>query len=484
VLDNECVAPPVTETQIIVVPRIGTISPWSSKATEIAHRCNLTNVQRIERGVVFNLESAHSLEATRSEQRVISLLHDRMTESILWDHQQVAELFNRDAPVPFAEIELSVDAHDRLQRANEVLGLALSPDEIDYLLDAYRRLQRNPTDAELMMFAQANSEHCRHKIFNASFTLDGVAQADSLFAMIRHTHTLSPAGVLSAYHDNSAVIEGGPAARWMIQADGHYAAVVEPVHIQIKVETHNHPTAISPFAGAATGAGGEIRDEGATGNGAKPKAGLCGYTVSNLELDGWRQPWEAPVGKPARIAAARDIMLEGPIGAAAFNNEFGRPNLGGFFRTFCLDIRSEGDSPDIRGYHKPIMIAGGFGSIRATNIDKQPVPAGAALVVLGGPAMQIGLGGGAASSMSSGASDEQLDFASVQRGNPEMQRRCQEVIDRCVALGPDSPILSMHDVGAGGLSNAMPELVNDAGRGARIELRDVPNDEPGMSPCV
>jgi len=332
-----------------------------------------------------------------------------------------------------------------------------------------------------MMFAQANSEHCRHKIFNASFTIDGDQQAESLFGMIKNTHSVSPGGVLSAYHDNAAVIEGHAAKRWLPGKGNQYERWEEPAHIQIKVETHNHPTAISPFPGAATGSGGEIRDEGATGNGSKPKAGICGFSVSNLELPNWTQPWEKEIGKPDRIASALDIMIDGPLGAAAFNNEFGRPNLGGYFRTYCQTHTFDGDS-ETRGYHKPIMLAGGFGNIRPGNIDKKPVPAGTAIVVIGGPAMQIGLGGGAASSVASGASEADLDFASVQRGNPEMQRRCQEVIDRCIALGDESPVLSMHDVGAGGLSNALPELVNDAGRGGHFQLRDILNDEPGMSP--
>ena len=362
------------------------------------------------------------------------------------------------------------------------MGLALSPDELDYLDQNFSLLQRNPSDAELMMFAQANSEHCRHKIFNADWSVDGQSQEHSLFGMIRHTHQCSPDGVLSAYHDNAAVIAGSEARRWMIAADGHYTSFHEPVHIQIKVETHNHPTAISPFPGAATGSGGEIRDEGAVGNGSKPKAGLCGFTVSNLDVPDWSQPWESATGKPDRLASAYQIMLEGPIGAAAFNNEFGRPNLGGYFRTFCQQVSFDDGAVETRGYHKPIMIAGGMGNIRPGNINKLPVPEGSAIVVLGGPSMLIGLGGGAASSVASGEGDSELDFASVQRGNPEMQRRCQEVIDRCVAMGENSPILSIHDVGAGGLSNALPELINDAGRGGEFELRKILNDEPGMSP--
>ncbi|MCL4155454.1 UNVERIFIED_CONTAM: hypothetical protein GTU68_045214, partial [Idotea baltica] len=390
-------------------------------------------------------------------------------------------MFRQQTPEHLNRIDIKSGGKAALDEANGSLGLALSPDEIDYLADNFARLDRNPSDAELMMFAQANSEHCRHKIFNASWTIDSQTQDQSLFGMIRNTHAKSPEGVLSAYHDNAAVIEGYLADRWMPDSEQVYQIWHEPTHIQIKVETHNHPTAISPFPGAATGSGGEIRDEGATGNGSKPKAGVCGFSVSNLELPQWPQPWEEQVGKPDRIASALDIMLEGPIGAAAFNNEFGRPNLGGYFRTYCQSVAFNGVE-EVRGYHKPIMLAGGLGNIREGNIDKKPVPAGTAIVVIGGPAMLIGLGGGAASSVASGTSEAELDFASVQRGNPEMQRRCQEVIDRCIALGDSSPILSMHDVGAGGLSNALPELVNDAGRGGHFDLRAIPNDEPGMAP--
>lgn len=479
-----------------VVPRIGTISPWSSKATDIFQNCGLAGVQRVERGIVHTLLYANEAsigsvkpgsgkadERVADNPRLLALLHDRMLESVLGDEAEATALFSSQQPQTLEIIDVLADGSQAMRAANSQLGLALSADEIDYLVENFQRLGRNPSDAELMMFAQANSEHCRHKIFNASWTIDGVTQDQTLFGMIRHSHAQSPAGVLSAYHDNAAVIAGLKAHRWLPRSDAHYASSLEPVHIQIKVETHNHPTAISPFPGAATGSGGEIRDEGATGNGSKPKAGLCGFTVSNLELPGWQQPWEQAVGKPERIASPLEIMLDGPVGAAAFNNEFGRPNLGGYFRTFCQQTTLGGGS-EVRGYHKPLMIVGGLGNIRAGNIDKRPVSEGAALVVLGGPAMMIGLGGGAASSMSSGASDADLDFASVQRGNPEMQRRCQEVIDRCIALGDASPILSLHDVGAGGLSNALPELVNDAGRGGCFELRDIPNDEPGMSPMA
>ncbi|MER2602502.1 MAG: phosphoribosylformylglycinamidine synthase, partial [Candidatus Competibacter phosphatis] len=390
-----------------------------------------------------------------------------------------ALLFAQAEPAPLASVDLLGGGRDALAVANRKLGLALSEDEIDYLLDSFIRLERNPSDVELMMFAQANSEHCRHKIFNADWIVDGIAQDRSLFAMIRHTHERHPADVLSAYHDNAAVMTGFPAGRFFPDpADSQYRYHPEDVHILMKVETHNHPTAISPFPGAATGSGGEIRDEGATGRGAKPKAGLCGFSVSHLHIPDFAQPWERDYGKPDRIVAALDIMLEGPIGAAAFNNEFGRPNLAGYFRAF------EEDGPDgqRRGYHKPIMIAGGLGNIREAHVHKATLPPGAAIVALGGPALLIGLGGGAASSMAAGSSHAELDFASVQRGNPEIQRRAQEVIDRCVALGAANPILSIHDVGAGGLSNAVPEIVHDAGRGGRFELRDVPNDDPGMSP--
>ncbi len=481
-LDTETTEWPASLTSSCwVVPRIGTISPWSSKATDIVHNCGLPMIRRVERGIEFGF---HGLQPGKSlGADVLACLHDRMTESVLTTSNVFDELFRHHGPQALNTIALLTEGRPALEAANATLGLALSDDEIDYLKRNFEQLNKNPTDVELMMFAQANSEHCRHKIFNASWTIDGVVQPQSLFDMIRYTHQRSPEGVLSAYHDNAAVIRGFRAKRWLAEKDHHYRSSLEPVHIQIKVETHNHPTAISPFAGAATGAGGEIRDEGATGNGAKPKAGLCGFSVSNLEMPEWRQPWEHTVGKPERIASALDIMIDGPIGAASFNNEFGRPNLLGYFRTYCQEIHLE-NRVEIRGYHKPIMVAGGLGSIRAGNIDKQDVPAGTYIVVIGGPSMLIGLGGGAASSVSSGSSAEELDFASVQRGNPEMQRRCQEVLDRCIALGSASPVLSMHDVGAGGLSNALPELINDAGMGARFNLRAIPNDEPSMSPMA
>ncbi|HEX2660294.1 MAG TPA: phosphoribosylformylglycinamidine synthase, partial [Polyangia bacterium] len=467
--------------RLLVVPRIGTISPWSSKATDIARGCGLTGVRRIERGIWYTLAGtvvdAAALRAA---------LHDRMTESVLDRADEAAALFKHADPRPLALIPLQAQGRAALEQANATLGLALAPDEIDYLVDAYRALARDPSDVELMMFAQANSEHCRHKIFNADFLVDGQKQALSLFKMIRRTTEASPDGVLSAYSDNASVIEGSTAGRFFAEpGTGVYRNHVEPVHILMKVETHNHPTAISPFPGAATGSGGEIRDEGATGRGAKPKAGLVGFAVSNLRLPGALRPWETDHGKPDRIASALTIMLDGPLGGAAFNNEFGRPNICGTFRTFEQEVPGPprpGTTRDIRGYHKPIMLAGGLGNIRAPHVKKNEIPPGAAIIVLGGPALLIGLGGGAASSVASGASTEDLDFASVQRDNPEMERRCQEVIDRCWAMGDDNLIISIHDVGAGGLSNALPELVNDSKRGARFALRAVPSDEPGMSP--
>jgi len=461
-----------------VVPRLGTLSPWASKATDIARRCGLLCVRRIERGVAWSLDGP-SLETALA---LADLLHDRMTESVLTRAEDAARLFERAEPARLASVDLLEGGVEALLQADRRLGLALSREEIDYLVDAFRRLARNPSDAELMMFAQANSEHCRHKIFNADWFVDGDRQAASLFQMIRNTHARSPDGVLSAYRDNGAVLVGASTSRFLCDPrSGVYAPHAEPQPIVIKVETHNHPTAISPFAGAATGSGGEIRDEGATGRGARPKAGIAGFSVSNLRIPGAEQPWEKDFGRPARIASALDIMLAGPVGAAAFNNEFGRPNLGGYFRTFEERIPGP-DGAEVRGYHKPIMLAGGLGSIRLAHVEKAAVEPGARLVVLGGPALRIGLGGGAASSLGTGKSHEELDFASVQRGNPEMQRRCQEVIDRCCALGAANPILSIHDVGAGGLSNALPELVSACGRGARIALRAIPNDDPGMSP--
>ncbi|MDX5299049.1 MAG: phosphoribosylformylglycinamidine synthase, partial [Gammaproteobacteria bacterium] len=470
-----------TGTLFLVVPRPGTISPWSSKATDIAHNCGLRGIRRLERGTAFYVRAARRLSADERES-VAALLHDRMTQRVFHEVAGAELLFRHEEPRNMSRIPLIQEGRPALEAANQRLGLALAVDEIDYLHAAFVELGRDPTDVELMMFAQANSEHCRHKIFNASWDIDGEAQEKSLFAMIRNTHELHSEGVLSAYKDNAAVIEGARAGRFFPQpATGVYAYHEEPVHILMKVETHNHPTAISPHPGAGTGAGGEIRDEGATGRGAKPKAGLTGFTVSNLNIPGFAQPWEQPYGKPERIVSALDIMIEGPIGGASFNNEFGRPNLCGYFRTFEQKVPGVAGE-EVRGYHKPIMIAGGLGNIRADHVEKGDIPVGARLIVLGGPAMLIGLGGGAASSMDSGSSHADLDFASVQRENPEMERRCQEVIDRCWQLGDANPISFIHDVGAGGLSNAMPELVKDGGRGGRFQLRNIPNDEPGMSP--
>ncbi|MDX2051639.1 MAG: phosphoribosylformylglycinamidine synthase [Polyangiaceae bacterium] len=464
--------------RLLVVPRLGTISPWSSKATDIARICGLGElVKRIERGVLVTVAGE-----VDDEPGLCSVISDRMTESVLDGVSQATALFHRAEAAPLSQIDVLGQGVGALEAANRELGLALAPDEIEYLMQNAQKLQRNYNDIELMMFAQANSEHCRHKIFNASFIIDGEPQPKTLFQMIRRTTEASPRGVLSAYSDNAAVLEGFSGGRFFPDPVSHiYTSHQEPVHIVFKVETHNHPTAISPHAGAATGSGGEIRDEGATGRGAKPKAGLTGFSVSNLRLPGAVQPWEGEYGKPNRMASALDIMLEGPIGAAAFNNEFGRPNLCGYFRTFELEVPTE-TGIEVRGYHKPIMLAGGVGSIREGHVQKGVIAEGAPLVVLGGPALLIGLGGGAASSMASGASTEDLDFASVQRGNPEMERRCQEVIDACWALGDNSPIVSIHDVGAGGLSNALPELMFDSKRGGSLELRAIPNDEPGMSP--
>ncbi|MDY7218193.1 phosphoribosylformylglycinamidine synthase [Denitrificimonas sp. JX-1] len=463
----------------LVVPRFGTISPWSSKATDIAKNCGLDKVQRIERGMAYYIAGEYS---ETEAQLIAAVLHDRMTELVLGAMEEASALFSHAQPRPLAVVDVLEGGFKSLEKANLELGLALAEDEIEYLVENFKKLGRNPHDVELMMFAQANSEHCRHKIFNASWDVDGEAQEKSLFAMIKNTYQMNSEGVLSAYKDNASVIEGFTAGRFFPDPEtGEYAAHQEPIHILMKVETHNHPTAIAPFPGASTGSGGEIRDEGATGRGSKPKAGLTGFTVSNLNIPGYIQPWEVPYGKPERIVDALDIMIEGPLGGAAFNNEFGRPAITGYFRSFEQAV----DSPrgtEVRGYHKPIMLAGGLGNIRAEHVQKDEIAVGSKLIVLGGPAMLIGLGGGAASSMATGASSADLDFASVQRENPEMERRCQEVIDRCWQLGEDNPISFIHDVGAGGLSNAFPELVNDAGRGGVFNLRDIPNDEPGMSP--
>ena len=460
----------------LVTPRLGTISPWASKATNIAENCGLEGIERIERGMAVWLEGALT---DGQKQQWAALLHDRMTESVLTDIDAAAQLFHHIQSETFSSVDVLGGGKEALVKANTEMGLALSADEIDYLVENYQALNRNPTDVELMMFAQANSEHCRHKIFNADFILNGEKQPKSLFGMIRDTHNAHPEGTVVAYKDNSSVIEGAKIERFYpnVAENQGYRFHEEDTHIIMKVETHNHPTAIAPFAGAATGAGGEIRDEGATGKGSRPKAGLTGFTVSNLNIPGLEQPWEQAYGKPGHIASPLDIMIEGPIGGAAFNNEFGRPNLLGYFRTF-----EEKFDGQVRGYHKPIMIAGGLGSIQAQQTHKDEIPEGALLIQLGGPGMLIGLGGGAASSMNTGTNDASLDFNSVQRGNPEIERRAQEVIDRCWQLGDKNPIISIHDVGAGGLSNAFPELVNDAGRGAVFKLREVPLEEHGLNP--
>ena len=468
-----------------VVPRLGTISPWSSKATEIAERCGLLTVKRLERGVRYVLVSSAAIDESL-QQQIAALLHDRMTQQVAFEatisEKLPLDLFVEHEPQPLQTVSIIEQGRDGLVQANIQLGLALSADEIDYLTDSFTKLGRNPTDVELMMFAQANSEHCRHKIFNASWTIDGEDQAKSLFAMIRNTHSLNPQNILSAYSDNASVIAGPEADVFVRDANSHaYGYVNEAAHILMKVETHNHPTAISPHPGAATGSGGEIRDEGATGRGSATKAGLTGFSVSHLRIPGMEQAWETDNGKPERIASALQIMLEGPIGGAAFNNEFGRPNIAGYFRSFEQPAET-GAENQYRGYHKPIMIAGGMGNIRPMLVDKQPIPAGSLIIILGGPAMLIGLGGGAASSQTSGESAAELDFASVQRENPEMERRCQEVINHCNSLGENTPIISIHDIGAGGLSNAVPEIIHDCDRGGRFELRKVQNADKGMSP--
>src|SRR5512143_979420 len=460
---------------VLVTPRLGTISPWSSKATDIARQCGLEGlVRRIERGTAFHLDGTGDGDLGAA----LALLHDRMTEAVLTSLDQAELLFRHVAPRPLAEIDVLGRGRAAIEEANTAMGLALAPDEIDYLLAYFEGHRRNPTDVELTMFAQANSEHCRHKIFNAAWIVDGQPQPQSLFELSGETEKASPAGTVSAYSDNAAVVEGRAVRRFLVgPGAGRYEYRGDLTHTLMKVETHNHPTAISPFPGAATGSGGEIRDEGATGRGAHPKAGLCGFSVSNLRIPGYERPWEGPASRPDRIASPLSIMIEGPIGAAAFNNEFGRPNLAGYFRTYEQEAGRV-----VRGYHKPIMVAGGVGNVRALHAHKAGVPAGALLVQIGGPGMLIGLGGGSASSMSTGANTADLDFDSVQRGNAEMQRRAQEVIDRCWALGDANPILSIHDVGAGGLSNALPELVHGGGTGGRFDLRNIPSEEPGMSP--
>ncbi|MDO4897384.1 MAG: phosphoribosylformylglycinamidine synthase [Moraxella sp.] len=480
------------QVQVVVSPRFGTISPWSSKATDIFNNCGL-DVGRVERVVIYTLTGDLPNPLPKSAEH---LLHDRMTQSLVYDLADVARLFFDDEPARLHHIDILAGGKAELERANRDFGFALSDDDLDYLVKSFYELGRNPTDVELMMFAQANSEHCRHKIFNAEWTVDGKVAEKSLFKMIKNTHEKNPDGVLSAYKDNAGVIAGFRAKRFYPtkNADGHsqYDFHDEQVDILMKVETHNHPTAIAPYSGASTGSGGEIRDEGATGRGGKPKAGLAGFHVSHLHLPTLPEKWEnsgqistKDYGKPSRMSSALDIMTYAPLGSSAFSNEFGRPNLTGYFRSFQLDTSDNQDGSQMRGYHKPIMIAGGYGNIKRDLIEKNPIQAGDLLIVLGGPAMQIGLGGGAASSVGSGELDEGLDFASVQRDNAEMERRCQEVIDTCWAMGADdNPIVSIHDVGAGGLSNAMPELVNDHELGAVLELRHVPSLERGMSPMA
>ncbi|MEY3848050.1 MAG: hypothetical protein RL615_1040, partial [Pseudomonadota bacterium] len=461
----------------VVAPRIGTISPWASKATDIAHHCGL-NVLRIERGVQFFWTSKKALnEAQR--QAVLAAIHDRMTEITLPSIESAAELYQTLSDKAFTRIDILKGGQAALEQANTTMGLALSDDEIIYLVDNFKKLNRNPSDVELMMFAQANSEHCRHKIFNATWTIDGLEQEKSLFAMIRNTHQLQPKGTVVAYSDNSAIMVGCEAEVWAPNEQQEYVKQTRLTHTLMKVETHNHPTAIAPYPGASTGSGGEIRDEGATGIGGKPKAGLSGFSVSNLNLPGSQLPWDQEAyGKPERIASPLQIMIEGPLGGAAFNNEFGRPNLGGYFRVFEQTIDGER-----RGYHKPIMIAGGIGAIDDGHTHKKEIKPGYLLVQLGGPGMRIGMGGGAASSMTTGANTADLDFDSVQRGNPEIERRAQEVINACRAMGEKNPIVSIHDVGAGGLSNAFPELADGAGLGATFDMRKVPLEESGMSPA-
>ncbi len=473
--------------QVVVAPRLGTVSPWASKASDIARTCGIA-VHRVERVTVFHISLEGGVFGAAKPlgdaewQACAALLHDRMTETVLRAPDDARRLFDVQPAAPMQQVDVLGRGRAALIEANLDFGLALSDDEIDYLVDAFGvKLGRNPSDVELTMFAQANSEHCRHKIFNATFRIDGALQPHSMFQLIRQTHAAAPQHSIVAYDDNAAVMEGHAIERWRPHGFTNapiYAAKAETAHVLMKVETHNHPTAISPFPGAATGAGGEIRDEGATGRGARPKAGLTGFSVSNLQLPDRDEPWEREsIGRPAHIASALAIMTEGPLGGAAFNNEFGRPNLGGYFRVY--EQRVAGVQ---RGYHKPIMIAGGVGAIDATLTGKIVFPAGTLLVQLGGPGMRIGMGGGAASSMAAGANTAALDFDSVQRGNPEIQRRAQEVINHCAGLGGQNPVLAIHDVGAGGLSNAFPELVDGAGRGARLDLSKVPLEETGLAP--
>ena len=463
-----------------VIPRFGTISPWSSKASEILNNCGMDFLERIERGFYYSFSSQLQFE-TKDIRELAGQLADKMTQDVMLDLSESENIFSTLSPREVLDIPMFEKGISAIEEANILLGLALNEDEIVYLYENYLATNANPTDAELMMFAQANSEHCRHKIFNASWKINNLEQPLSLFDMIRNTHALNPEGVLSAYEDNAAILSGYVSERFYPTSDNIYKAKKEAVNIVIKVETHNHPTAISPFSGAATGSGGEIRDEGATGVGAKPKAGLSGFSVSNLRIPNLNESWEIEESTPGRIANPLQIMLEAPIGSAAFNNEFGRPNILGYFRSFEME-GDIGSGVNRFGYHKPIMLAGGLGNIKPDHVNKSEVPIGSKLVVLGGPAMLIGLGGGSASSLSSGSGDLDLDYASVQRENPEMERRCQEVLDRCWQEGSSNPILFIHDVGAGGLSNAVPELVKDSGHGGLINLREIPNAERGMSP--
>ena len=458
----------------IVVPRLGTLSAWSTKAQDIARNSGMKTLVRLERAVIYDCVDAPSLTTLEASR----VLHDPMTESVLGNLALLETLFAVPERRRLRRVPLAAKGVDALHAANRDWGLALADDEIEYLAEQYAALKRDPTDVELMMFGQINSEHCRHKIFNAAFTIDGEVQDKSLFDMIRDSHRAAPTGVLSAYRDNSSVVEGPAATRWAVDRERVYRLHEEPVHLLMKVETHNHPTAIAPNPGAATGAGGEIRDEAATGRGGKPKAGLTGFSVSDLRIPGAIKPWEQDTDRPPNLASALDIMLEGPIGASRYNNEFGRPALTGYFRSFQHESQAAG----LRGYHKPIMIAGGMGNVRPGHVEKQVVPVEACLIVLGGPAMLIGLGGGAASSMTSGTSSAELDFASVQRANPEMQRRAQEVVEGCIALGHANPIASVHDVGAGGLCNALPEIIDADDRGGSIRLRDIHSADASLSP--
>ena len=464
-----------SQHSVTISPRIGTISPWSSKASDICKLCGLSVISRVERGINYHFDRKINAQELII---ILELVMDKMTESHLREINESDLLFSEFKPNEFNSIDILTFGKSAINDANNELGLALSESEINYLFESFIALERNPRDVELMMFAQANSEHCRHKIFNADWTIDSEKQAISLFGMIKNTHKQNPEGLLSVYSDNSAVMNGYDSNYFETNEEGIYRTTVAEKAVLMKVETHNHPTAIAPDPGAATGSGGEIRDEGATGRGSKPKAGLCGFSVSNLKLPNSVQPWEIDYGKPSQIASALEIMIDGPIGAASFNNEFGRPNTCGYFRTYEQKTKNG----DVRGYHKPIMLAGSIGNIKKNHVEKGLISDGDKIIVLGGPAMLIGLGGGAASSVGSGDQNESLDFASDQRANPEMQRRAQEVISACTNLGKNNPIVSIHDIGAGGLSNGIPELVNDSKKGAKLQLRSIPNDELKMSP--